>query len=108
MTLQELQPQLLSLSRAEKAQAVQLLAQDIANSWPGIEKNPGVVGGDACILRTRIPVWALVNYRQMGMSEAQLLDNYPTLRASDLVNAWAYADAHQEEIDQAIRENDAA
>lgn len=25
--------------------------------WPGVEKTPGVVGGDACIRRIRIPVW---------------------------------------------------
>jgi hypothetical protein len=27
------------------------------------------------------------------------------LRAADLVNAWAYADAHPEEIEQEIKEN---
>lgn len=31
-----------------------------------------------------------------------------TLRAVDLVNAWAYADAHPEEIDRAIHENEDA
>lgn len=98
----------MSLSRAEKAQALQVLAQEMANAWPGIDKTPGVAGGDACIVRTRIPVWVLVNYRNLGMSEAQLLENYPTLRAADLVNAWAYADAHREEIEQCIRENEEA
>lgn len=108
MHLDELEPQVAKLSRAEKAHLLQVLARDIANSWPGIEKTEGVVGGDACIMRTRIPVWALENYRRLGWNEAQLLDNYPTLRAADLVNAWAYVDAHLEEIDQAIRENEAA
>lgn len=108
MTLRELEPRLAELSRAEKAQAVQFLVRDLGNTWPGIEKTPGIVGGDACIVRTRIPVWALENYRRLGWSEAQILENYPTLRAVDLVNAWAYADAHQEEIDRAIRENEEA
>lgn len=94
MTLKELEPQLAGLSRAEKAHVVQILARDIANAWPGIEKVPGVVGGAACIVRTRIPVWALENYRRLGWTEARILENYLTLRAADLVNARAYADAH--------------
>ena len=32
-----------------------------------------------------------------------MLENYPTLHAADLVNAWAYADTHPEEIEQAQR-----
>ena len=108
MTLRELEPQLAELSRAEKAQALQILIRDLGNVWPGIEKTSGVVGGDACIVRTRIPVWALENYRRLGWSEAQILENYPSLRAVDLVNAWAYADAHHEEVDEAISENEEA
>ena len=108
MTLRELEPQLAELSRAEKAQALQILIRDLGNVWPGIEKTSGVVGGDACIVRTRIPVWALENYRRLGWSEAQILENYPSLRAVDLVNAWAYADAHHEEVNQAISENEEA
>jgi uncharacterized protein (DUF433 family) len=44
----------------------------------------------------------------MGWSEARILENYPTLRAADLVNTWAYADAHPDEIEQAILENEEA
>ena len=107
MTLKDLEPQLIGLTRAEKAQALQLLARDIADAWPGVEKISGVAGGAACIVRTRIPVWTLENYRRQSWSEARILENYPTLRAADLVNAWAYADTHKEEIEQAIRENEA-
>ena len=84
-----------------------MLARDIGNTWPGVEKTADVAGGTACIVRTRVPVWVLENYRRLGWSEARILENYPTLRAADLVNAWAYADAHQEEIEQAIRANQA-
>ncbi len=108
MTVAELEPQLANLSRPEKAQLAQRLLSDLSNTWSGIEKTPGVVGGEARIVRTRIPVWVLVNYKRLGWNEAQLLDNYPTLRAADLVNAWAYADAHWNEIDQAIIENENA
>ena len=56
----------------------------------------------------RIPVWLLVQARRLGTSEAELLRAYPTLRAEDLANAWAYYRAHRDEIGQQIQENEAA
>jgi uncharacterized protein (DUF433 family) len=73
---------------------------------PGIKKTPGVCGGDACVANTRIPVWVLEQARRLGMSDADLLLNYPSLRAEDLANAWAYVRSHREEIDEAIRLNE--
>src|SRR5262245_39612417 len=66
---------------------------------PSIVKTPGVCGGDARLVRTRIPVWAVVRMRQLGATDAELLAAYPTLTAYDLVQAWAYAETHKEEID---------
>ncbi|MEG4515661.1 MULTISPECIES: DUF433 domain-containing protein [unclassified Microcoleus] len=106
MTLKELQPQLLALTPEEKAQAIELLAQSLRKFWSGIQKTPGVCGGDACIRETRIPVWVLVNARRLGISEAELLEDYPTLRATDLANAWAYTEAYPDEIETAIIENE--
>jgi uncharacterized protein (DUF433 family) len=108
MTLKELEPALAALSPAERAQVVQSLAQALANASPGVERQPGVMGGDACIVRTRIPVWGVENYRRLGWSEGRILENYPTLRASDLVNAWAYFDSHRAEIDEAIKAHEEA
>ena len=100
MTFQELEKQLLALTPDDKARALRILVLDLA-AWPGIEKTPDVVGGEAHIVRTRIPVWVLDGCRRAGWSEAKLLDHYPTLHAADLVNAWAYANAHPEEIERA-------
>ncbi|MBE9060607.1 DUF433 domain-containing protein [cf. Phormidesmis sp. LEGE 11477] len=100
--------QLLALSAAEKALIIELLSESITNTWNGIEKTPGVCGGDACIKSTRIPVWILVQSRGLGSSEVDILRDYPTLSANDLVNAWAYADNHLEEIEQAICDNNEA
>jgi uncharacterized protein (DUF433 family) len=72
----------------------------------GIEKTENVCGGSARIVGTRIPVWLLVEARDLGASEAQLLLDYPSLRAEDLVNAWSYYRDHREEIDREIRENE--
>lgn len=99
---------LTTLSRAEKAQVLQWVVQDLGDAFPGIESDASVCGGDPRIVRTRIPVWALVRARQLGITEADLLHSYPTLRAEDLVNAWGYYRTHQEEIEQQIRENEEA
>ncbi|MCL5952062.1 MAG: DUF433 domain-containing protein [Chloroflexi bacterium] len=108
MSLKEIAAQLEALSTAEKAELLRRLALDLTHAWPGIDKTPGVAGGEACITHTRIPVWALEGYRRLGWSEARILENYPTLHASDLVAAWAYADAHGDEVDDALRKNEQA
>jgi uncharacterized protein (DUF433 family) len=71
-----------------------------------ITKTPDICGGDACIRGHRIPVWVLVGYRQLGLNDAEVLRNYPSLTVTDLEAAWEYAAAHPEEIKQAIRENE--
>lgn len=106
--LQEIEQRLPSLSAAERAQLLQWVARDVGGVLPGIESTPGICGGEPCIVRTRIPVWILERARQLGSSEADLLRAYPTLRAQDIVNAWAYVNVHREEIDQQIRENEEA
>ena len=72
----------------------------------GIEKNEGVMGGVACIRQTRIPVWLLYRARQLGLSESDILRSYPGLTATDLVNAWNYADLNQDEIESQIEANE--
>jgi uncharacterized protein (DUF433 family) len=96
------------MTQGEKAQLLQLVARDMGDAYPGIDSIPSVCGGEPCIVRTRIPVWVLVNARELGTSEANLLRCYPTLRAEDLANAWAYFRSHRQEIELQIRENEAA
>ncbi|NEO70691.1 DUF433 domain-containing protein [Moorena sp. SIO3H5] len=108
MLLKDLEQQLLALSPSEKVQVIQLLAQSLTNNWQGIDKNPRVCGGEACIVNTRIPVWLLVEARRIGYSDGDLLKSYPTITAADLANAWVYAKAHPDEIEIAIERNDVA
>ncbi len=77
----------------------------LAGLGSGIESTPEVCGGDARIAGSRIPVWTLEQYRRLGLTEAQILAAFPTLRATDLVNAWSYVALHLDEIDRQIREN---
>jgi uncharacterized protein (DUF433 family) len=104
MTLREIEREIHALSLQEKAKIVQSLFHELTGTWPGIEKTPGVMGGDACIVRTRIPVWALEGYRRLGWSEDEILENFPTLRSADLIQAWIYVTANPEEIETALRE----
>ena len=107
-SLHDFEAQLQSLTRGEKAQLLQWVARDLGDAFPGIESTPGVCGGEPCIVRTRIPVWVLEQARRQEVSEADLLQSYPTLRAEDLANAWAYVRAHRAEIEQQIRQNEGA
>ena len=45
---------------------------------------------------------------RLGPARPSFSTNYPSLRAEDLVNAWAYVRAHREEIDRQIEEQESA
>ena len=106
--LEKVQSLVASLSRMEKVQMLEGIVRDLGESFPGIETTPGVGGGEPCIVRTRIPVWVLVRARELGATEADVLRSYPSLRAGDLLHAWAYYESHRDEIEWQIRENEAA
>lgn len=83
-----------TMSRPPKRQAI-----------PGIERTPGVCGGEPCITGTRIPVWVLEQARRAGAGDAEILRSYPSLRTEDLTDAWSYVRSHWQQIDNQIREN---
>jgi uncharacterized protein (DUF433 family) len=96
------------MNRSEKAKILQWVASDLGDVFPGIDSRPDVCDGEPCMVRTRIPVWTLVQARRLGTSEADLLTAYPVLNAEDLAEAWAYSRAHREEIDRQIVSNEQA
>jgi len=106
--LQKIEQLLSAMTQAEKSQILQWIVRDFSGAFPGIESKPEICGGEPCIVRTRIPVWILVQARRLGASEADLLNCYPTLRAEDLSNAWGYYRSHREEIEGQIVENEEA
>ena len=73
-------------------------------SW--ISKKPDRCGGDACLRDTRITVWGLVAYRQLGLTDAEIAEAIQGLTAADLEAAWEYAAVNGKEIDEAIRANE--
>lgn len=104
--LEDVEKAINELTPAEKAQVLQTVASELGDQLPGIESRPGVCGGEACIVRTRIPVWLLEQARRLGATEADLLRSYPSLRAADLVNAWIYVRKNLAEIEQQIHDNE--
>ena len=106
--LQEAEHLLGSLSRAEKAQLLQWIVQDLGDAFPGIESRPDVCGGEPCVVRTRIPVWTLARARELGLSDAEILTSYPSLRAEDLANAWAFGRSHLHDLAEQIHEAESA
>jgi uncharacterized protein (DUF433 family) len=107
-TLEQIEQMLPELTRAEMAELAKKVVLSLGESVPGIESTPDVCGGEPCIVRTRIPVWILVQTKRLGINEADILRSYPTLRAEDLANAWAYELLHREEIDRQIADNEKA
>jgi uncharacterized protein (DUF433 family) len=107
-TLDEIERAVAALTPAEMAQLFQRIARELGEACPGIERRADVCGGEACIIRTRIPLWLLEQARRLGTSDADILRSYPALRADDLINAWAYARAHPDEVEEQIRANEAA
>lgn len=105
MNFQEIKTQLFSLTPQERADAIQILVHKLRGESLGITRTSG---GDACIANTCLPVWLFVSLSSKGATDADILSAYPHLLAADLVNAWAYADAHPEEIATAIQEHNEA
>lgn len=106
--LQHIEEMLVHMSRPEKARILRWVVADLGDDYPGIDHRPDVCGGEACVVRTRIPVWTLARARQLGAPEADLLRAYPALSAEDLASAWAYARNHREEIEQQIAAHEQA
>jgi uncharacterized protein (DUF433 family) len=104
----EIEKLLPDLTRDQKALFLQLIVRDLGNIFTGIDIDPDICGGESRITRTRIPVWVLIRAKQLGMSEAEILQSYPTLSANDLVNAWAYYHSHKDEIEKQIVDNEKA
>jgi len=107
-TLQQAEQLLFEMSPTEKLQLLQLIARDLGGVTVGIESTPGICGGEPRIVGTRIPVWVLVQFKKLGTTEAEILRAYPTLRAEDLTNAWAYYRTHKSAIEEQILENERA
>lgn len=108
IALSKIESLLAQITSVEKTQVLQWVISDLGGIFAGIDKTEGVCGGEARIARTRIPVWLLVRQKQLGITDSEILSDYPTLRVEDLHNAWNYYRGHKTEINQLIQENEEA
>lgn len=63
-----------------------------------IEIKPGVRGGKPCFKGSRIAVYDVLEYMAGGMSEAELLDNFPVLTPEHLRAALMFAAARERRL----------
>ncbi|HEY2910724.1 MAG TPA: DUF433 domain-containing protein [Gemmataceae bacterium] len=79
----------------------------LANASP-IQKTPGVVGGEARIGNSRIPVWNVIQLQRHGLSDREIRVYFEKpLTEVDLEAARSYYEENRQEIDKAIRDNEA-
>jgi uncharacterized protein (DUF433 family) len=58
---------------------------------PRITLEPGKRSGQPCIRGLRITVWDVLNWLAGGMSEQEILDDYPELEPDDFRAVYDYA-----------------
>ena len=67
------------------------------NYMDHIERNPKVCGGQPVIKGTRVPLRTVLACLAEGATDAQILDDFPTLTTDGLRAAIAFAAASAEE-----------
>ncbi len=60
--------------------------------------NPDIRGGKPCIKGTRITVYDILEYFAGGMSEQEILDDFPSLNHKDIQMVFAFAAARERRL----------
>ena len=63
-----------------------------------ISVDPEVRSGKPCIKGTRITVYDVLEYLAGGMTEEQILDDFPSLKAEDIRACLAFAAARERRL----------
>jgi uncharacterized protein (DUF433 family) len=69
-----------------------------------IEIRPGVRSGKPCFKGTRITVYDVLEYMAGGMSQQELLDNFPELSAEHLHAALMFAATRERRLASMLAE----
>jgi uncharacterized protein (DUF433 family) len=67
-----------------------------------ITVNSAVRGGKPCIKGTRITVYDVLEYLAGGMSEDQILNDFPDLRREDIRASLAFAAARERRLANSV------
>ncbi len=72
-------------------------------SWrERISVNPGVRGGKPCIKGTRITVYDVLEYLAGGMSEDEILRDFPDLTREDIRASLAFAATRERRLSNSV------
>jgi uncharacterized protein (DUF433 family) len=107
-SVSETRAKMVSLRRAaypSSGTAVVRRIKTISKKRHQIVRRPAVMGGDACIGNTRIPVWALVVLWIQGASNAEIQEAYPGLTEDQIEAARQCALRNPNQIAKEIRDH---
>ncbi|GAB3635643.1 hypothetical protein GCM10027422_12330 [Hymenobacter arcticus] len=79
------------------------MATPISPAHPRITRDYDICHGSLVVRGLRYPVWAVLEYLASGMSEAEILTDYPELEAEDLRACQAYAAFFLKKIDHTLK-----
>jgi uncharacterized protein (DUF433 family) len=60
--------------------------------------NPDIRSGKPCIKGTRITVYDILEYLAGGMSESEILEDFPNLNQKDIQMVFAFAAARERRL----------
>jgi uncharacterized protein (DUF433 family) len=84
-------------SKKHKAK-IQAFISDILSEM-GVSRNPDICDGATCVINTQIPIWVLVDARDViNFDDEDILLQFPSLSLTDLANAWEYASEFARDI----------
>ncbi|MBF0264951.1 MAG: DUF433 domain-containing protein [Gammaproteobacteria bacterium] len=64
--------------------------------------NPDIRSGKPCIKGTRITVYDILEYLAGGMSEKEILDDFPNLSHEDIQMVFAFAAAREHRLSSSM------
>ena len=67
-----------------------------------ITVNPAVRSGQPCIKGTRIAVYDVLEYLAGGMTEEQILSDFPDLKRDDIRASLAFAAARERRLSNSV------
>ena len=67
-----------------------------------IVRTPDRCAGCARVADTHVAVWVLVEAKRQGLTDSDLLREYPSLDKTSLQAAWDYAEKHSSEVQRDI------
>jgi len=67
-------------------------------SIPRITIEPGKRGGRPCIRNLRISVYDVLGWLASGMSETEILEDYPELERDDILACFSYAAQREQQV----------